>query len=154
MAVEPQPPAPRPQPSAPPALEVPRPRPTPTTRPYWDALAQERVALQRCDACGAWVHHPRVRCPRCLSDALAWHDVAGTGVVHTFTVARYPTAPMFADRTPLLLAVVELDEGVRMTTTLVHVDPADVRVGMPVAPVFDHGDDGVTLLRHRPAHPR
>ena len=46
---------------------------------------------------------------------------------------------------------VELDAGVRFTTTLVGVAPEAVRVGMRVAPVFDHGDDGMTLLRFRPA---
>ena len=133
------------------AVPVPRPEPTPTTRPFWDALADDRVLLQRCGRCSAWVHHPRVRCPVCLSDALAWHEVAGTGVVHTFTVARFPTAPPFADQVPQLLAVVELDEGVRMTTTLVDAKPEDLRVGVPVTPVFDHGSDGITLLRFRPA---
>jgi uncharacterized protein len=134
-----------------PQRELPRPEPTPVSAPFWDALTEDRVLLQRCAACDAWVHYPRIRCPRCLSDALAWHEVPGTGVVHTFTVARYPTAPPFADQVPQLLAVVELDEGVRMTTTLVDVEPEDVRIGLRVAPVFDHGDDGRTLLRFRPA---
>jgi uncharacterized protein len=133
------------------AAAVPRPEPTPTTAPFWDALRDERVLLQRCERCGAWVHHPRVRCSTCLSDALTWHEVPGTGVVHTFTVARYPTAPPFATEVPQLLAVVELDEGVRMTTTLVDVEPESVCVGLAVVPVFDHGSDGRTLLRFRPA---
>jgi uncharacterized OB-fold protein len=84
--------------------------------------------------------------------------VSGHGTVLTFTVARQPTARPFADEVPQILAVVELDEGVRMTTTLVDVDPdvdpdvdhGALRVGMPVVPVFDHGPDGVTLLRFRP----
>jgi hypothetical protein len=80
-----------------------------------------------------------------------WHDVPGRGTVLTFTVAHQPTARPFADESPQLLAVVELDEGVRMTTTLVDVEPGSITVGMPVVPVFDHGADGVTLLRFRPA---
>ena len=39
---------------------------------------------------------------------------------------------------------------VRITTTLVDIDPADIAIGLRVAPVFDHGADGVTLLRYRP----
>ena len=109
------------------------------------------MSLQRCDACGAWVHYPRRRCPVCLSDRLAFHDVTGDATVYTFTVAHQPTAPMFADEVPQVLAVVELAEGVRMTTTLVAVEPGTVEVGMAVRPVFDHGADGVTLLRYRPA---
>jgi hypothetical protein len=81
--------------------------------------------------------------------------------VYTFTVAEQPTAPPFADEVPQLLAIVELTEGVRVSTTLVGVEPAAIAIGMSVVPVFDHGtgddshgDDshggGITLLRFRP----
>jgi uncharacterized OB-fold protein len=46
--------------------------------------------------------------------------------------------------------VVELDDGPRVTTTIIGIDADDVRVGQPVRASFDHGDDGVTLLRFRP----
>lgn len=132
-------------------LAKPRPRPTPTSKPFWDALRAERVDLQRCDDCGRWVHYPRSRCPNCMSPRLSWHTVDGSAHVYSFSTARQPTAPPFADEVPQIIAVVELLEGVRVTTTLVDVRPEDVRVGMAVAPVFDHGDDGITLLRYRPA---
>lgn len=136
-------------------VDKPRPEPTPVSQPFWDALREERVELQRCDDCGRWVHYPRSRCPACLSDRLTWTAVEGVGTVYTFTVAEQPTAPPFADEVPQLLAIVELTEGVRLSTTLVDVDRDAITVGMPVAPVFDHAandDDGdhVTLLRFRP----
>ena len=133
-----------------PPTPKPRPVPTPVSLPFWDALRDERVALQRCDECDRWVYYPRSRCPRCLSDRLTWTTVDGRGTVYTFTVAEQPTAPPFADEVPQVLAVVELTEGVRVSTTLVDVDPGAVEVGLPVDPVFDHGDDGITLLRFRP----
>jgi uncharacterized OB-fold protein len=132
-------------------MAKPRPRPTSTTQRYWDALAAGRIDLQRCDDCGTWVHSPRARCTHCLSANLSWHEVAGHGEVYSFSVARQPTAPHFADEVPQIITVVELPEGVCLTTTLVDVDPAAVHVGLPVVPVFDHGDDGITLLRYRPA---
>jgi uncharacterized OB-fold protein len=132
------------------AMPKPRPEPTPLSQPFWDALRDERVQLQRCDDCGRWVYYPRSRCPACLSDRLTWTRVDGLGTVYTYTVAEQPTAPPFADEVPQLLAIVELAEGVRMSTTLVDVGPDRIRVGMPVAPVFDHGEDGITLLRFRP----
>jgi uncharacterized OB-fold protein len=134
-----------------PASPKPRPVPTPTSAPFWDALRDERIRIERCDACGQWVHYPRRRCPQCLSDRLSWQDVPGSGTVYTFTVARQPSTPLFADEVPQIIAVVGLDGGPRVTTTLVGVDPDDVVVGMPVAPVYDHGEDGVTLLRFRPS---
>ena len=136
-------------------MEKPRPEPTPVSQRFWDALREEHIELQHCDDCGRWVYYPRSRCPACLSDRLTWTPVDGNGTVYTFTVAEQPTAPPFADEVPQLLAIVELDEGVRMSTTLVDVDPGAIRVGMRVGPVFDHGDaeddhGGITLLRFRP----
>jgi uncharacterized OB-fold protein len=133
------------------SMPKPRPVPTPVSRPFWDALREERVLLQRCDECTKWVYYPRSRCPGCLSDRLTWTQVDGHGTVYTFTVAVQPTAPPFADEVPQLLAVVELAEGVHVSTTLVDVDPEGISVGMAVEPVFDRGDDGITLLRFRPA---
>jgi hypothetical protein len=133
------------------SIPKPRPQPTPVSQPFWDALRNERVELQRCDDCGRWVYYPRSRCPGCLSEHLTWTLVDGRGRVYTFTVAEQATAPPFADELPQLLALVELTEGVRVSTTLVDVEPGAIRVGMPVEPVFDHGGDGITLLRYRPS---
>ena len=130
------------------ALEKPLPLATPTSQPFWDALNDERVMIQRCDDCDAWVFYPRSHCSGCLSDQLSWQAVSGAGVLYTFTVSHQPTSPHFADEVPQLLAVVELDEGVRLTTTLVGVAVADIEIGMRVQPVFDHVDEAVTLLRY------
>jgi uncharacterized OB-fold protein len=138
-------------PPRPARIELPKPRPVPTpvTQPYWDALVDERVVLQCCDDCEAWIHYPRSRCPQCLSDRLRWHQVSGEGTIFTFSVARQPTAPAFVDEVPQIIAVVELTEGVHLTSVIVDADPADVRIGAAVEPVFEHGDDGRTLLKHR-----
>ncbi|MBU3701847.1 MAG: Zn-ribbon domain-containing OB-fold protein [Acidimicrobiia bacterium] len=127
----------------------PRPIPTPVSQPYWDALSVERIVIPRCDACGESFFYARERCPHCLSDEVSWFEVDGGGTLFTFTVATVPTAPMFADEVPQLIAMIDLDEGVRLTATIVDADPADLRVGARVAPVFDHGDDGRTVLRFR-----
>lgn len=136
------------------APEKPRPLPVEPTRPFWDALAEHRIVIPRCDRCGTWVWYPRPRCPGCLSDRLTWTPVTGSGTIHTFTVTRQPIHPAFADETPQVQAIVELDEGVRMTTTLVGVDPDGLDpqavIGRAVEPVFDDGPDGITLLRFRP----
>lgn len=132
-----------------PELQKPRPAPTPTTQPFWDGLADDRILVPRCDDCGTWVFYPRPRCTTCLSDALAWHRISGAGRLLTWSVAAQPTVPMFADEMPQIIAIVETDEGIRMTTTIVTDDPTSLRADARVAPVFDHGDDGCTLLRFR-----
>ncbi len=132
-------------------LDKPYPLPTPTSQPFWNALREERVALQRCDACSTWVHYPRSHCPNCLARELSWHTVPGNGTLYTFTVTHQPTSPHFADEMPQILAVVELPEGVRLTSTLCAVETGDVAVGMALKPYFEHTDAGITLLRYQPA---
>jgi hypothetical protein len=134
-----------------PVLPPPVPYPTPATQPFWDALDRDELQLQRCRDCTAWVHYPRRRCPSCLSDDLGWEAVEPRGTLHTFTVTHRPTAPVFAEEMPQVLAVVELDNGVRMTTTIRTADPATLRVGAPVVGEFDHADGRPTLLRFRTA---
>jgi uncharacterized OB-fold protein len=127
----------------------PRPVPTPTSQPFWDGLAADEVRLQRCEDCGGWVFYPRSRCSHCLSDRLEWHTVSGEGTIWTFSVATQATFPAFADEVPQIIAVVALPEGVHLTTTIVGAEPGAVRVGALVSPVFEHAEDGTTLLRYR-----
>jgi uncharacterized OB-fold protein len=133
---------------------VPVPVPTPTSAPFWEALRRGELHLQRCARCLAWVYYPRVRCPTCLSNDLQWQPVDPVGTVYSFTVATRPTAPMFQDEVPQVIAIVELAIGVRITTTLVVDDPAAVHVGLAVTGVFDPVADDITLLRFRPTADR
>ncbi len=132
-------------------MSKPLPHPTPITRPFWEGLAEGEIRLQKCNECGAWVFYPRSHCNRCLSDRLEWHKVSGVATLVSFTIARQATAPMFADEVPQRIAIIELDEGVRMTTTLVNVADHAIRIGMKLRPVFDPVADSVTLLRFAPA---
>lgn len=135
-------------------LQPPVPRPTPTNLPFWEGLAVAEVRIQRCSECGKWVFYPRSRCPHCMADALEWQRVSGRGNLYTWTRCDRPTAPHFADQVPMWIGVVELEEGVRMTTNLVVPEGTELRAGMPVKPVFDvvTGDGGsMTLLKFEPA---
>ena len=131
-------------------FDKPVPAPTPTSAPFWDGVKSGVVKLQKCNDCGAWVFYPRSRCSSCLSDALDWHTVSGDGTLYTFTIARQPTSPHFASEVPQRIAVVELDEGVRLTTTLVNIADADIKIGMRVKPYFDAVSEDTTLLRYQP----
>lgn len=124
----------------------PLPIPTPISAPYWEGLRAHELRVQRCDQ-GHWLFFPRTHCPTCGSRHLQWQTVSGEGHVYSFTVARVPTMPEFTDEMPQLLAVVELDEGVHINTTLVGVAPEHIRVGQRVRPVFDDRPGSATLLR-------
>ena len=129
--------------------DKPLPTVTPKTQPYWDALKAHRVDIQQCDDCQRWVFFPRLHCPYCFSKRLSWKTVSGEGELHTFTLSRVPTLPELADEVPQMLAVVQLDEGVHINTTLVGLDEDQIKVGMRVRPVFDDIVPGeTTLLRY------
>ena len=79
--------------------------------------------------------------------------VSGRGVVHAFTVVHYHSTPAFRADTPYVVALIELDEGVRMMSNLVDVtpDPQHVRVGLPVEVVYDDVTPELTLPKFRPS---
>ncbi len=133
-------------------MRKPMPEPTPVSAPFWEALAERRIRIQYSPSSGEYVFYPRTLAPRTLADDLEWREISGEGTLYTFTVARRPTAPFWADQVPQLLAVVQWDEGPRLTTELVNVDPDDIRIGMRVRPVFTPDPEtGMTLLRYEPA---
>ncbi|MCR9262405.1 MAG: Zn-ribbon domain-containing OB-fold protein [Pseudomonadaceae bacterium] len=124
----------------------PMPHPTPTTEPFWQGLAEEKLMLQQCDDCKEWVFYPRTHCSHCLSSNLEWQQVSGEGEIYSFTIARRPTAPPFAGMEPQYIAVVQLQEGVRMNTVIANATESDLKVGVRVKPCFVHTPDAQTLL--------
>jgi hypothetical protein len=112
-------------------------------RPFWTGGEHGELRMLRCRPCGTWVHPPGPRCPdaTCRSKDLAAEALSGRAVVHTYTVNHQPWIPGFDP--PYVIAIVELpeQEGLRLTTDLVDVDPADVEIGMAVEVLFEHHDD-------------
>lgn len=131
------------------AWNKPLPQPTTISAPFWDGLKAHEVRIQQCDQ-GHWLFFPRTHCPTCGSRQLDWKTVSGEGELYTYTVARVPTLPEFSDEMPQLLAVVKLDEGVHINTTMVGAKPEDLKVGQRVRPVFDERPGSATLLRFTP----
>ena len=126
----------------------PMPVPTEISAPFWEGLKAERLLIQQCERCSHWVFYPRRHCPACFTHALTWREVSGGATLYSFTVTRIPTLPDFADEMPQILAVVELDQGVRINTNLVGLDESEVKVGMRLQPVFAEVDaKGNRLLR-------
>jgi uncharacterized protein len=126
------------------------PQPTPESQPFWDGLARHELLVQRCGSCGRCWFPPGNRCQHCWSDRHAWERVSGRGRVHSFTVFRRAYAAELADQLPYVVGVVELEEGPRLITNVVGVEPDDVRVDLPVEVVFDDLTDDVTLHAFRP----
>jgi uncharacterized OB-fold protein len=101
------------------------------TRPFWEGIAEGELRLQRCSACGKAVFYPRAVCPHCFAGELTWFRAAGTGTIYSYTVAHRAFGE-FATQVPFTVALVDLDEGVRMLTRIVDTQPDKVRIGARV----------------------
>jgi uncharacterized OB-fold protein len=102
------------------------------TAPYWEAAERGELLLQRCAECAEHVHPPAPSCPMCTHGRLEWVPAAGSGVVHSFTIARHAAHPAVKDCLPYVVALVRLDEGPRVVLNVLGVEPEQVVIGMRV----------------------
>jgi uncharacterized protein len=118
-------------------VELPTPVPNADSRAYWEAARVGQLLIRRCRACGAHHFMPRELCPVCWSPDLEWVNSSGLGRVYSFSIVhRAPTAP-FAARTPYVVALIDLDEGVRMFANIVGEGALTVSIADPVHVVFE-----------------
>ncbi len=136
-------------------LGKPLPQPTSISRPFWQAAAQQRLVMQRCTRCNAYVWTPRAACFECGSEALEWQQLCGRGAVHSFTVIRQVAgrgaSAAFAAGLPYVLALIDLEEGPRMLSNVIGCGVDDVVIDMRVDVVFEQASDTIWLPKFRPA---
>lgn len=117
------------------------------SKPYWEATAGGMLLLRRCPDCGPFFY-PRDHCPRCWRTDTEWMQASGRGTVYTFTVIYQNDLPPFRERLPYVVAIVELEEGPRMTSNIEGCGPDDVRCGMAVQLAFreEQREEGSVFL--------
>ena len=118
--------------------------------PFWDATREGRLLLQWCTACARPVWYPREVCPRCLGSTLEWRESQGRGVVYACTVEH--KAQTRALEAPYVVALVELDEGVRLLSNVVGRPPERVAVGDRVRVRWETLSDGRRLPLFEPVN--
>jgi uncharacterized OB-fold protein len=114
---------------------------------FWDAVAEGRLVAQQCGECGALRHPPRPMCPHCRSLVIDVVQLSGSGTVYSYAVLHHPQNPAFDY--PVLAALVDLDEGIRIVSNLTGIEPDDILIGMRVEAVFEPtvGDCTVPVFR-------
>jgi uncharacterized OB-fold protein len=127
------------------AQKISRPRPAITrdSEFFWEGLRQRRLLIRRCRECGHLHHPPGPMCPRCHSYEWSAQPMSGRGVLHSYVVVHQPQLPGFSY--PLTVALVELEEGVRLVGNLSGPDGAEPRIGMPVEIEFTEVEPGYML---------
>lgn len=109
---------------------------------YWEGAQVGELRIQRW---GETLRHPPGPMdPNGDLGAVPDYVVSpGAGTVFSFVVHHHPKVP--GKRLPFVVALVELDEGVRVLGELIDADPAEVHIGQRVQAVFLRVDDDLTL---------
>ncbi|MBF6600302.1 MAG: Zn-ribbon domain-containing OB-fold protein [Dehalococcoidia bacterium] len=130
----------------------PLPQPTPETQEFWDGARRHELRLQRCNACGRAYFFPRPFCPRCASDDVGWFTASGKARLYSYVISHRP-APGFKDDVPYVIAVVELEEGPRMMTNIVGVEPKpeNLPIDLPLQVTWERQSDEITLPLFEPS---
>ena len=126
------------------------PQPSPETQRYWDGCKRHELWLPYCKQCDQHFFYPRPFCPRCFSWDIEWRQASGRGTVYTFAIQYRAYAPGFEP--PYVTAIIQLDEGPRLLTNLVDIepDPEKIRCDMPVEVTFEDVTDEISLPKFRP----
>jgi uncharacterized protein len=131
--------------TAPEAARPKRPRPSITQDNafFFEGTKEGKLLIQRCSNCGALRHPPRPACPECRS--FEWDTVrsSGRGTIYSYVVNHHPKVPAFDY--PLVVALVELEEGTRLVANVAGIAPEAVVIGTPVQARFEAFDDELTL---------
>jgi len=130
------------------ASQKPVPKPTPETQPFWDGTAAGELRIQRCRVCRRHYFYPRPNCPHCGSGDVEWVTASGRATLYSYVINHRP-APGFEAEAPYVIAVVELEEGVRMMTNIVGVEPTpeNLPLDLELRVVFEkRGDVHIPLF--------
>ncbi len=114
----------------------PTPLPTPDTAPYWEGAAAGELRIQQCTSCTRYYFYPRPFCPNCGSAEVEWRVTSGRASLVSYVINHRPVPP--SDE-PLVIALVQLEEGPRMMTNVVGVEPLpeNLPLDLPLRVTFE-----------------
>ena len=129
----------------------PIPQPSPETQRFWEGCKRHELWLPYCKQCEQFFFYPRPFCPRCFSWEIEWRRASGRGTLYTYAIQYRAYVPGFEP--PYVTAIVQLEEGPRLMTNLVEIepDPAQIRCDMPLEVVFEDVNEEISLPKFRPA---
>lgn len=94
---------------------------------FQEHLEQGRFMIQRSRKSGRAFYYPRIAEPGTGDEDLEWFAPSGRGTVYSTTVVRVKPPAL-----PYNVALVDLEEGPRVTTRVAGIPAAEVRIGMKV----------------------
>ena len=116
---------------------------------WWEQAAEGKLAIQRCASCQTLSHPPRPVCGECHSFEWDHVSASGRGTLCSYTVLYHPQFPGY--EYPLIIILVDLEEGTRFTSQLINCAPEDVTFGMSLEMVMHEDPDGFRIPMFQPA---
>ncbi len=113
------------------------------SRTFWEGAKNHKLMIQWCNDCKKYIFYPRIICPHCFSEHVSWVEASGQGRIYSYTVV-HRAMPPFNEQTPFVVAIVELNEGVRMISRIIG-DREKISIDKPVSVVYEKIDDELTL---------
>ena len=106
---------------------------------FWEGTQKGELRIQSCNACGVLRHPPGPACPACGALDRGYVVASGLGTVFSYVVHRHPPVP--GKELPIVIALVDLDEGFRMMLNVLDSPPAELAIGSRVRIVYrPHGE--------------
>ncbi len=102
-----------------------------TARAWREYPQRYRYEAAVCKKCGKWFFPPRLICDACGAQEFTTQNMKREGKILTHTVIRVPPAP-FKDQSPYAIAIVEMDDGPRITTQIVDWKDGQLNTGQRV----------------------
>jgi len=113
--------------------------------PFWEGCDREQLLLQYCDSCESPRWPPGPVCPSCRWVGHEWRPASGRGSVFSWVVVHVALHPAVHDQVPYAVALIELEEGVRLVATIEDCDLAQIAEAMTVQVRFDRTPAGSSL---------
>jgi len=129
----------------------PRPRWNQDQAWHWEGLRERELRIQRFTDSGRLVHPPANADPVTHGMDHDWVVASGRGTLYSWTAPEHPQVPGFDY--PLVVGLVELEEGVRLVSNVVGLPSDQLEIGMPLELCWLDSHDDVTLHQFRPAQP-
>ena len=117
---------------------------------FWEGCKRRKLLIQRCQDCKSYQFYPRLLCRKCMSENVEWVESSGKGEVYTFTIIHFHPNPNFKKDVPYVVAIVQLEEGIRIMSNVIGIEPNKVSIGMKVKVEFEDISETVALYRFKP----
>jgi uncharacterized OB-fold protein len=124
----------------------------PTLEQYQKNIEMGKFKAFKCTSCGAVIAPPSGTCYQCGGTEMEWTDISGKGTLVSFTVIHIAPEE-FQEEAPYYIAIVELEEGTRISARLLGYDPLkpeEVKIGTSLQIAFEKGISGNAYVAFKP----